>query len=174
MKMGPRTIDLSGKKFTRLIVIEFAGYEKGRRAALWRCECECGEVVVVRATTLKNGETRSCGCLFIELNRESATHGHAHANALSPEYVSWRSMRARCMYPSIRNFHRWGGRGITVCKRWQSSFENFLADMGPRPSPKHSIDRYPDPDGNYEPGNCRWATTKEQRKNQRRNKPTCE
>ena len=95
-------------------------------------------------------------------------HGHARKGSVSVEYSTWNAMMARCFNPSLKFFERYGGRGITVCDRWMQ-FENFLADMGPRPSALHSIDRYPDKNGNYEPGNCRWATKKEQSRNTRTN-----
>jgi hypothetical protein len=91
------------------------------------------------------------------------THGHSFVNGrASPEYNAWSGMKSRCINPNVKSFHRYGSRGIRVCDRWLNSFENFLDDMGPRPSPQHSLDRYPDNDGNYEPGNCRWATIEEQ------------
>jgi hypothetical protein len=92
---------------------------------------------------------------------------HARWREACPEYGSWANMIARCENPNATGFEYGGGRGITVCKRWRNSYADFLADMGPRPSPKHSIDRI-DVDGNYEPNNCRWATSAEQNKNKRR------
>jgi hypothetical protein len=89
----------------------------------------------------------------------------------SPEYLCWRHMKTRCLNRNFKHFKHYGGRGITVCDRWRDSFEAFLIDVGPRPSPKHTIDRYPDNDGNYEPGNVRWATRKQQQENTRRTRP---
>jgi hypothetical protein len=91
-------------------------------------------------------------------------HGHRGPKR-TPEYRAWDAMKTRCYCPSTIRFERWGGRGITVCDRWKNSFENFLADMGPKPSSRHSLDRYPNKDGNYEPGNCRWATNSQQIRN---------
>lgn len=97
-------------------------------------------------------------------------HGHAVNGRLTAEYRAWQNMHRRCKYPSTHNYADYGGHGIRVCERW-SVFANFIADMGTKPSPKHSIDRFPDNDGNYEPSNCRWATASEQRRNQRRSQP---
>jgi hypothetical protein len=96
----------------------------------------------------------------------SITHGHGSGG--SPEYRAWKNMLTRCLYKCHKDYHRYGGRGITVCERWRTSFANFLADMGLKPSPKHSIDRI-DGSGNYEPSNCRWATQSEQMSNTSRN-----
>lgn len=154
--------DLAGQKFGRLTALDRALGERGSR---WRCQCDCGETSVVRGILLLNGNTRSCGCLSKESSaavcRSRATHGGRD----TPEYGVWWSMRQRCDNPANKAFANYGGRGIRVCERWQS-FENFRADMGMRPSDELSIDRI-DNDGNYEPGNCRWATAKEQRANQR-------
>jgi hypothetical protein len=96
------------------------------------------------------------------------THGECLHRRISPEYTSWQAMKARCSNPNLSAFKYYGGRGISVCARWRDSFEEFLADMGRRPSMAHTLDRFPNNNGNYEPGNVRWATKSEQLKNRRR------
>jgi hypothetical protein len=136
---------------------------KGNYVAYQTCRCVCGQVRDVLQDNLIYGRSRSCGCF----NRDGK-HRITHGKSNSPEYMAWRSCRERCNNPNIPGYRNYGGRGITICDRWLNSFENFYADMGPRPSPKHSLDRI-DNDGNYEPGNCRWATTKQQSRNRRNN-----
>lgn len=168
-----KLIDLTGKIFGRLTVIEQIGNKNGE--AFWACVCQCGGVKNVRSSSLRKGLTRSCGCLSREnsarvgatygpINGSRIKHGHAPEGPRSPTYRSWASMKARCENQRSTAYRRYGARGIRVCERWQS-FENFLKDMGERPDGT-SIDRYPNRKGNYEPGNCRWATRKQQRANQ--------
>lgn len=169
-----RFIDLTGRRFGRLTVVrrvEDRVTPSGRRIAQWLCYCECGGQCVVQGWNLSRGLTRSCGCYAREQHVKrgqtmNLKHGHNRRKAVSPEYQSWRSMIQRCENPNAYDYARYGGRGITVCERWRSCFENFLADMGPRPSPQHTLDRI-DPNRNYEPGNCRWATKAEQSRNVR-------
>ena len=153
-------IDLTSKRFGRLVVIEKTDH-KSNRSVVWRCKCDCGNETLVRNDSLRNGNTQSCGCLKKEqVSKAKTTHGKSY----SPEYCSWYSMKARCYNPNHKHYKNYGGRGITVCDRWKDSFENFLADMGPRPSSKRSIDRI-DVNGNYEPENCRWSTDVDQARN---------
>lgn len=150
--------DLTGQRFGRLVVVERSDNRGGRVS--WLCRCDCGTESTVRGHNLKRGTTISCGC---------ATGKFADTRGISnmPEYACWRSMIERCTRPGHNSYRNYGGRGITVCERWRNDIRAFLADMGPRPSSAHSIDRYPNRDGNYEPGNCRWATQTEQVHNSR-------
>jgi hypothetical protein len=134
----------------------------------WKCECACGTQSVVYGASLRRGNSKSCGCrvpgISRELGRKTATHGMTK----SREYQIWLGIKARCRKPRSQNYPRYGARGIDICDRWHDSFEAFYADVGPRPSPEHSIDRI-DNDRGYEPGNVRWATSATQGRNQRTN-----
>ena len=127
------------------------------------CRCGCGVEKRVRLYHLKD-KTRSCGCI---LHKRFLKHGKCKRSEQTPsEYGIWASMRTRCMNAKSAAYKYYGGRGIKVCERWDD-FANFYADMGPRPSLEHTLDRYPDNNGNYEPGNCRWGTDEQQRNNKR-------
>lgn len=168
--------DMTGLRFGRLVVLNYAGSVKvpNGTKTFWNCICDCGTTTRVGAWSLRKGSTQSCGCFARDSVAEQfRTHGHAagrsHGHPVSLTYKSWCKMVERCTNPNTPNFHLYGGRGIRVCDSWRK-FENFLADMGERPSKHYSIDRYPNNDGHYEPGNCRWATRKEQSRNTRVNK----
>lgn len=167
----PQLHDLSGKVFGRLTVIGRAPNYKGG-GTRWECECVCGVVRIVSASSLIMGRTQSCGCYNDEIRGKArTTHGHTTTkyNGQSAEYTVWLNIRNRCYNPSSNRYYIYGARGITVCHRWLDSFESFFADMGHKPSSQHSIDRINN-EGNYEPGNCRWATRSEQMFNRRKYK----
>jgi hypothetical protein len=153
--------------FGRLLVLASNGKNK-QGAVVWLCQCKCGKHTNVRTALLTSGHTQSCGCLGVE-NRLAAVLKALtkHGRSKTRTHNVWGKMRQRCENPRDKSYPRYGGRGIKVCKRWQS-FENFLADMGEPPSPVYSIDRINN-DGHYEPGNCRWATNKQQCNNTRFN-----
>lgn len=160
----PVLIDLTGNHYGRLKVLCRAGsafYGKNKsRFVTWKCMCDCGRIVSVTSYNLRKGIATSCGCYARDLKTN-------HSMSRTPEYKAWISMRYRCFSISSHAWCDYGGRGITVCERWLN-FENFYVDMGPRPSPDHSLDRI-DNDGNYEPDNCRWSTSEEQNSNRRPN-----
>lgn len=156
-KLPPRVKDITGWRFHRLVAIRFIGIFN--RHPKWQFQCDCGNVIETFSESVRFSNTKSCGCY----NRAKlVTHGASN----TATFNSWTAMRKRCECTTASNFERYGGCGIKVCERWQK-FENFLADMGERPSGT-SIDRI-DSNGNYELSNCRWATPKEQARNCRTN-----
>lgn len=147
--------------FYRLTIIEFTERVKGRQLARFRCEC--GNIAVLQLSHVMYGTTKSCGCFQAESRlKQSTIHGHLSDRKQSGTYTSWQSMLNRCSNKKWHSYHRYGGRGITVCERWLD-FTNFLADMGQRPNGT-TLDRR-DNDRNYEKDNCCWATRREQANN---------
>lgn len=163
-----RRVDLIGISFGRLTVTAFSGARHGH--SCWECDCTCGGKAIVSSNRLrhKTQPTRSCGCLVAEQSsingKGNLRHGEGGKTA---EYEAWTSMRARCSNPNHHAWEYYGGAGVAVCDRWLNSYQDFLSDMGRRPTSKHSLDRFPNPYGSYEPTNCRWATASQQNKNRR-------
>lgn len=159
----PAFKDITGQRFGRWTVIALHAKPsriKPTHNSLWLCVCDCGNKSIVDSTFLRLGKSQSCGCLKTERHTK---HGHAGSHPTAT-YHSWTGMWQRCTNPDNPGYSNWGGRGIKVCERWRS-FENFLADMGTKPS-GYTIERI-DNDGNYEPGNCTWIPKSEQWKNKR-------
>jgi hypothetical protein len=155
-----------GDVYGRLTVVALEPARDSSGGRRYLCRCACGNERVVPGMRLRNGESRSCGCLAADM---ASSRLKTHGMSRSPTYISWHSMVWRCTKPSNKRWKHYGGRGITVCDRWNpeqgGGFEEFLADMGERPEGK-TLDRI-DVDGHYEPSNCRWATAKQQANNKR-------
>ena len=156
--------DLTSQRYGKLTVIGLARTERYRTGTriFWLCRCDCGKEKVIRGDGLHRGDYVSCGCKKIAQLTEHGATG-------TPEHKAWCNMVERCHTTTHRNYAEYGGRGISVCLEWRSNFQDFIKYVGLRPSPRHSIDRYPNNNGNYEPGNVRWATSKQQQRNMRSN-----
>lgn len=157
-------IDETGKRYGKLLVV---GRDTNRKpVGHWKCICDCGETTSVYGTSLRNGGTTSCSCVR---NATHVTHGRSNSSV----YNIFKGMTQRCLNENNPRYKRYGGRGIKICDRWHpatpNAFDNFLEDMGERPTSKHSIDRINN-DGNYEPENCQWATLEEQGSNKSTNR----
>lgn len=152
-------INLSGR-YGKLTIV---GFVDGK----WEYRCDCGMIKRARGADIRAGKVVSCGCHKNAMtSKRLKTHG-ASRDGACPEYAAWKAMKTRCLNPNFHSYHRYGGRGITVCARWIDSFENFLKDMGNRPTPKHTLDRKKN-DEDYSPENCHWATRLEQSRNSTR------
>lgn len=159
----PKIKDLTGQRFGRLTAISAVPGSRNKPRG-WLCQCDCGNTTTVITRDLGNGNTTSCGCYIRELH---ANRLRTHGMARTSTYTTWASMIGRCSNPANDKYHYYGGRGITVCERWHS-FENFLADMGEKPSRKHTLDRI-DNERGYSQQNCRWVTMQTQNRNRRSN-----
>ncbi len=162
-----KPIDLTGKRFGRLIVVSRAA-NKGT-SIRWNCLCDCGETSLPHSKSLRNGTTQSCGCLKREIIKAGANRSHGRTD--TSEYRAWTDIKTRCFNRNREDWPHWGGRGITICSEWRDDFAAFFEHVGPRPSAQHSIDRR-DNERGYEPGNVRWATYSEQNLNRRKFKRT--
>lgn len=152
-------MNISGHKYAQLTVVRKVS---GGKHAMWLCICTCGVHKQIDEYSLRSGRTRSCGCYNREVSARRRTHGHACGGRITPTYNAWAGMIQRCTHKGYSAYY---DRGISVCSRWRK-FACFLADMGERPSARHSLDRI-DNDGNYCKTNCRWATKIEQMRNMR-------
>lgn len=164
--LGPR-IDLTGQAFGKLTVLHLKGLSAEKRPKYaWLCRCECGKEVAATTPNLRSGNTQSCGCHKLE-NTKKANSRHGQSNTYL--HNAWRAMQARCDNPKTRNYGNYGGRGISFSPLWRGSdgFVLFAEHIGQRPTPKHSVDRI-NTNGNYEPGNVRWATSSQQSRNTRK------
>lgn len=163
-----KKINLVGKRFSRLVVLSET--DRQDEQVRWLCVCDCGKETKIKTGKLNDSHTRSCGCLQKETTASTnRTHGYAFRGNKNREYAAWINMKARCFNPNNDDYSNYGGRGITVCLRWKTNFKNFFKDMGKKPNEKMSLERL-NPNKNYSPSNCCWATSKQQANNSRRNR----
>ena len=160
--------DLAGQRFGRLLVIEQDGKDSHRNIR-WKCKCDCGNIKVILSGHLVSGRTKSCGCF---MNEARIINNTTHGMSETPLYNVWRGMRSRCYLNTSRSYQDYGGRGIKVCEEWKDDFQAFYDYVSQLPhfgETGYSLDRINN-DGNYEPGNVKWSTRKEQANNRRTSK----
>lgn len=163
--------DLTEQRFKRLLVLHRVVGQYANRVS-WLCRCDCGSLKTILSAHLKDGSTKSCGCLlkisrpYVRKEGSGVRIGRPKTHGLSSSRIAiiWNCMKTRCYNKNHLHYNRYGGRGITVCERWLKSLTNFHNDVGDPPNGM-TLDRFPDPDGNYEPGNVRWATRAQQAQN---------
>lgn len=160
-------LNLLGQRFGRAVVTRFAGIARQGKGqvSLWEITCDCGKTKTVASGHLRSGHTASCGCFHVQATGDRArTHGWSS----KPGFSNWRAMIDRCIRPEATGYKNYGGRGIVVCDEWMDDFDAFMKEIGPYPGKKYTIERI-NVNGNYEPGNVRWATQLEQTHNMRKN-----
>lgn len=165
VKFRKPSSDLTGQSFGKLLVVSFSYRNPKTYKRYWNCACQCGTSIEVDGSHLVAGHTKSCGCILTK-------HGNARRGSETPEYRAWLSAKVRTGDINHPSYRTHGGRGITMCDRWENSFENFLEDMGTKPSQKHSLDRIDNNKG-YSKENCRWATIYQQARNKRSTRIIC-